>query len=615
MSESDLSKELPVWQRRFLAPEITLPAWSRDAPGRLVYVCDESGSEQVHVKDLSSGLERRVTDSEVGMMTDEMVDPTPTADGSEVVWFEDPTGDEAGRWMIEPFEGGERRALLPQVEHGWPSGLALGHKVIVSGMAFDEGFVVYAKSDGGPLRELLRTDDELQVAVPEYGGFNIAGLSREESLVAVRYTPGGSNLHMALRVFDVGTGEVAGEQFDGEGRNLWASAWSPVAGDQRLAIRHELEDFTRPAIWNLATGERSDLPVDLEGEVEALDWWPDASALLLMQFHDARCRLHRFDIATGELTPIEHPQGCVWGAGVRPDGHVWLRLDSGAHAPRILSSTGNEVVAASASAGAVVEGHPFESFHFENPQGDKVQGFLVVPDGEGPFPLLMDIHGGPAWFWGDYWHPKVQAFVDNGFAVALINYRGSAGFGRTWRDFLIKNIGLPETEDLEAAADYLIAKGVADPDRQVIGGKSWGGYLTLLGAGLHPERWKAAIAEVPVGDYAAGYEDSSPSLQAMDRAYLGAPPSEIPEFIAERSPITFVERVSCPVMILYGDNDTRCPPRQVENYIEALRDVHPDLELEVIKYGTGHSSFVVDEQTGHMQAMLGFLSGALAGER
>ena len=128
----------------------------------------------------------------------------------------------------------------------------------------------------------------------------------------------------------------------------------------------------------------------------------------------------------------------------------------------------------------------------------------------------------------------------------------------------------------------------------------------MLGIGLHPTRWRAAIADVPVGDYAAAYEDSSPSLQAMDRAYLGAPPAQIPDFITPRSPITYVDEVSCPVFVIYGENDTRCPPRQVENYVNALRAAGGDPEVHT--YGAGHSSMVVDEEVAHIELVLRFLA-------
>jgi dipeptidyl aminopeptidase/acylaminoacyl peptidase len=106
----------------------------------------------------------------------------------------------------------------------------------------------------------------------------------------------------------------------------------------------------------------------------------------------------------------------------------------------------------------------------------------------------------------------------------MVNYRGSVGFGREWRDEILGNIGWPEVEDINAGFDDLVARGWVDAARAVIAGWSWGGYLTLLMHGMHPDRFLVGVAGVPVGDYAAGYEEMSPTLQAYDRALLlGAP--------------------------------------------------------------------------------------------
>ena len=84
--------------------------------------------------------------------------------------------------------------------------------------------------------------------------------------------------------------------------SLAARCWSPVPGDQRLACDHERDGDTRPAIWNLETGDFERFQLDLEGEVSAADWWPDGSALLLHHIHEGRSHLHRYDLATGGLT-------------------------------------------------------------------------------------------------------------------------------------------------------------------------------------------------------------------------------------------------------------------------------------------------------------------------
>jgi dipeptidyl aminopeptidase/acylaminoacyl peptidase len=195
--------------------------------------------------------------------------------------------------------------------------------------------------------------------------------------------------------------------------------------------------------------------------------------------------------------------------------------------------------------------------------------------------------------------------VDEGVAVAMVNYRGSIGFGRRWRDHIIGNIGFPEVEDVVAGRDDLVARAIADPERVVIGGWSWGGYITLLALGLHPDLFAAGVAGVPVGDYLDSYDESAPSLQAYDRTLAGGVVHDIPEFIAERSPITYVKDVRAPVFVLVGEHDTRCVPAQVHRYVRALKKAGGEVEL--YSYDEGHSSYLVDEQVREWGAVLEFL--------
>ncbi len=238
---------------------------------------------------------------------------------------------------------------------------------------------------------------------------------------------------------------------------------------------------------------------------------------------------------------------------------------------------------------------------------------MVTPaDSGGPFPVMMFVHGGPSWLDLDRWQPEVQAYVDLGFVVGLVNYRGSIGFGREWRDTLVGNIGGPELEDVNAGLRDLVARGLADPGRAVIAGYSWGGYVTLLEAGKHPELWTCGIAGVPVGDYEAGYDELSPVLQAYDRALLGGKtPAELPELMRDRNAINFADEVRAPLLFFIGRNDSRCPYSQAMAYVDKLaaRD-HPH---EVVVYETGHSSFDVDEKVAHVGVARDFLRRHVSG--
>jgi dipeptidyl aminopeptidase/acylaminoacyl peptidase len=474
-----------------------------------------------------------------------------------------------------------------------------------------DGYTVWVSDDGGPVRLLHEHAQPVRLA----GGWGMTGsvdrgaLSADDRVVVLEVMEDGDVLHPSLRAVDAVTGETLAELRD-QGLELAGFGFSPVAGDLRMAITHERTGERRPAIWDIVTGEVRDLLLELDGAVEPTDWWPDASAMLLLQLEAGRHRLHRYDLATGEVVPLGTAPGSITAAAVRPDGAVWYRGHNGQH-PALLLEVSAEAPLLVAEGPPAPAGRDFEAWWFENPNGQRVHGFLVHPEGPGPHPVMMRVHGGPHSLDMDRWAPDVQSHVDAGFLVAMVNYRGSEGFGQAWRDELTGNVGFLELEDVLGGLDDLVARGLADPSRAVLAGWSWGGYVTLLGLGRHPERWVAGIGGVPVADFVAAYADEAPILQALDRAMFGGSPDEVPGLFEERSPITYVDAVAAPLLILAGENDSRCPIRQVWNYVGRLRD--RGLDPQVYTYATGHASFDVDERIRQTAIVLGFLARSVPG--
>ena len=587
-----------LWEQRFRAPVSFLPEWSPGAPSRAVYASNESGRWQLHTLDADTGATRQASNDPIGI-----VDGLPTLDGEGVLWFEDESGDEAGAWVVQPFHGGAKRSFLDGVPYGWSNGLAQAPGIVVAGIGDRDGFAIHVSLGGEPARELHRSSEYVGLGGAGGGGFVRGALSADGTLLCLEHAEHGDLIHPALRVVDPRSGATVAERRD-EGMHLASSCWSPLAGDLRLAFTHERDGDERPGIWDLASGARRDLELDLGGAVTAADWWPDASALLLLNILEGRSYVYRYDVASGALEQIATEPGFVWRARVRRDGRIWLLHEQGRRRRLVLDDSRAEVVTLDGSA---PEGRPYESWHFENEHGQGVHGFFVTPDDSGgPFPVLMFVHGGPTWFDLDRWQPEVQAYVDLGFVVGLVNYRGSTGYGREWRDTLIGNIGGPELEDVNAGLRDLVLRGLADPDRAVIAGYSWGGYVTLLELGKHPGLWQCGVAGVPVGDYEAGYEELSPVLQAYDRALLGGKtPAELPELMRERNAINFADAVRAPVLFFIGRNDSRCPYGQAMAYVDRLvAREHPH---EVVVYETGHSSFDVDEKVEHVGIAREFL--------
>ena len=232
--------------------------------------------------------------------------------------------------------------------------------------------------------------------------------------------------------------------------------------------------------------------------------------------------------------------------------------------------------------------------------------FIAQPPARGPHPTYFFIHGGPEAHDCDTFSPTVQAWVDHGFAVILVNYRGSSGYGKKWRDAIVGRPGLTELEDIAKVRSYVIAQGIADPKRCVIGGGSWGGYLTLLGLGVQPDAWALGLGIVPIGDYIPAYEDEMEPLKKYDAALFGGTPTEVPEKYRVSNPITYIENVRVPMFLLVGQNDPRCPSRSVDVYVERLKQLGKP--YEEYRYDAGHGSLVVDESLKQLGMEIDFVA-------
>ena len=184
-------------------------------------------------------------------------------------------------------------------------------------------------------------------------------------------------------------------------------------------------------------------------------------------------------------------------------------------------------------------------------------------------PLIVRSHGGPTGRASPALNLQVQYWTSRGFAVVDVNYGGSTGYGRAYRTLLDGNWGIVDTEDCVAAANFLVAQGLADPERLAIRGGSAGGYTTLC-ALTFTDAFAAGASYYGVGDLAALARDTHKfESRYLDR--LLGPLPEAAATYAERSPINHVEQLSCPVIFLQGLDDRVVPPNQAEEMVAALR--------------------------------------------
>jgi dipeptidyl aminopeptidase/acylaminoacyl peptidase len=234
--------------------------------------------------------------------------------------------------------------------------------------------------------------------------------------------------------------------------------------------------------------------------------------------------------------------------------------------------------------------------------GLSLPAYLTLPIGVEPenLPLVLLVHGGP-WFrdsWG--YHGDVQMLANRGYAVLQVNFRGSTGYGKAFTKAAIGEFAGAMHDDLIDGVNWAVAQGYADPARVAIFGGSYGGYATLVGVTFTPDVFAAAIDYVGISSLPnfmrTAPEIARPYLANNWYLYVGDPadPAQEADMLA-RSPITRVDRICTPLLVVQGANDPRVVQAESDNLVEALQARGGDVEY-IIKSDEGHG-FVNPENT------------------
>ncbi|WP_421659074.1 S9 family peptidase [Leptothermofonsia sp. ETS-13] len=192
----------------------------------------------------------------------------------------------------------------------------------------------------------------------------------------------------------------------------------------------------------------------------------------------------------------------------------------------------------------------------------------VAPEGERP-PLLVKSHGGPTAAASTSFNLRIQYWTSRGFAVLDVNYGGSTGYGREYRERLKGRWGIVDVDDCVNGAKYLAEKGEVDGNRLVIDGGSAGGYTTLAALTFR-NTFKAGASFYGVSDLEALATDTHKFESRYLDSLIGSYP-ERKDLYVERSPIHFCDRLNCPVIFFQGNEDKIVPPNQAERMVNALR--------------------------------------------
>lgn len=217
--------------------------------------------------------------------------------------------------------------------------------------------------------------------------------------------------------------------------------------------------------------------------------------------------------------------------------------------------------------------------------------YLTVPidSGDEPLPLVLYVHGGP---WArDYYgyEPYVQLFANRGLAVLQVNFRASSGFGKEFLNAGNREWGAAMQDDLTDAVNWAIEEGIADPERIVILGGSYGGYAVLAGLTFTPDLYSAGVDYFGPSNLITFLETVPPywkPMSAMMDIRIGSL-SDDREMLEERSPLNYVENIHVPLFVVQGRNDPRIVQAESDQMVNALREIGTEV-LYVVYDNEGH---------------------------
>ena len=225
---------------------------------------------------------------------------------------------------------------------------------------------------------------------------------------------------------------------------------------------------------------------------------------------------------------------------------------------------------------------PVEELNTKSADGYPVHGWLVLPEGEGPHPVLLVVHGGPfaAQDWGLF--DEAQVYASAGYAVILGNPRGSAGYGESHGRAIVRGFGTVDVDDVLALLDAALTRPDLDTERVGVMGGSYGGFMTSWLASHHGERFRAAWSERAVNAWDSMLGSSDIGYMFVD-GYIGTDLAEQRRV----SPLSYAEKIDIPFAVVHSEHDWRCPLEQAQRMFVALKRGGADAELLLFP-GEGH---------------------------
>lgn len=253
---------------------------------------------------------------------------------------------------------------------------------------------------------------------------------------------------------------------------------------------------------------------------------------------------------------------------------------------------------------------------YKSRDGLTIHGYLTLPVGLEPenLPVVINPHGGP-WTrkrWG--FNPEVQFLANRGYAVLQMNFRGSTGYGRKFWEASFKQWGKAMQDDITDGVNWLIEKGIADPEHIGIYGASYGGYATLAGLAFTPDLYACGVDYVGVSNIFSWMKAFPPYMKPyIEMIYeMVGDPEKDKELLESASPLFHVDKIKASLLIAQGANDPRVPKAESDQIVEALEEKGIEVSY-MVKDNEGHGFANEENRFEFYRAMEKFLGKHLGG--
>ncbi|GGM71388.1 dipeptidyl aminopeptidase/acylaminoacyl peptidase [Halarchaeum rubridurum] len=588
--------------------------------GQLAFTMDTTGVAQVWRLD---GAREWPTQLSFGEEAVSFASYSPTRD--ELVYGVDEGGNERTQLYRLAGDGSEALDLTddPESIHGWGGWSHDGERVAFAANRRDEGsFDAYVqrRDETGDAAELVVDGTDLDLC-------SVVGWSPSDDRLLVHETH--SNRSHDLHVAHLDTGEVTALTADRAGEVRYSSvAWGPDGETLYVATDHERDTLALREL-DPETGDLGPTLVDGDWDVSGVSVDHESRTMAVVRNVEgySELSLSRLD-ADRERVPLpdpDLPEGVLLGLSVGPDGerlaaavstptananvHV-VALDTGASERWTAASTAGIPTSTFREPELVhyesvgVDGRSPSARETESPVGLTIPAFFTRPDGDGPHPVIVDVHGGPESQRRPAFRALRQYFVDNGYAVFEPNVRGSSGYGTRYMNLDDVEKRMDAVADLDRGVEWLTARDDVDDERIVAYGGSYGGFMVLAALTEYPERWAAGVDVVGIADFVTFLENTGEWRREHREAEYGRLDADR-AFLESISPINNVERIEAPLLVMHGANDPRVPVGEAEQIAAEASD-HVPVE-KLIFEDEGHGFSKLENRITAYRAVVDFL--------